>query len=51
MTPELERQLDAENDQAVTSRLAELVIAADVVVDPRYGTWNAETGTITPPTA
>ena len=51
MTPELEAQLGAEDEQAVTTRLAELVIGAVVTVDPRYGTWDPETGTITPPPA
>ncbi len=51
MRPELEQQLAAEDDQAVTTRLAELVTEAKVTVDPRYGTWDPETGTITPPPA
>ena len=27
------------------------MIGAHVTVDPRYGTWDPETGTITPPPA
>jgi hypothetical protein len=51
MMPELEAQLGAEDEQAVTTRLAELVVGAEVTVDPRYGTWDPETGTVTPPPA
>lgn len=51
MRPELERQVTALDDQKVTTRLAEVVMKADVTVDPRFGIWDPETGTITPPVA
>jgi len=51
MRPELERQVTAIDDQEVTTRLAKLVTDAKVTVDPRYGTWNPDTGTVDPPEA
>lgn len=49
LVPELEQQLAAEDENRVGEYLLELQANADVTVDPRYGTWDAETGTVVPP--
>lgn len=49
LRPELEQQLAAEDTNRVGEYLLELQANADVTVDPRYGTWDSETGTVTPP--
>ena len=43
----LQQQLAAENEQEAVE---ELLTKADVTVDPRFGRWNRETGTVDPPT-
>lgn len=46
---ELEQQVDAEVGNSSAEELLQLRLSADVQVDPRFGTWNAETGAVTPP--
>lgn len=49
LADELERQVSAEESNASAELLYELRLAASVTVDPRFGTWNAETGAVIPP--
>lgn len=51
MRPELEEQVAAEETNVTGEYVLGLALAADVTVDPRFGTWDAETGTLTPPVA
>lgn len=46
----LEQQLDqAQGGDQVTAYVSKLLLKADVQLDPRYGTWDAKTGLVTPP--
>ncbi|CAN5527085.1 hypothetical protein BH10ACT1_BH10ACT1_30310 [soil metagenome] len=50
---QIEAQLDQEGsatDAAVTARIDKLLSRADVHVDERYGTWDAKTAAVVPPT-
>ncbi|MCU1498954.1 MAG: PpiC-type peptidyl-prolyl cis-trans isomerase [Acidimicrobiales bacterium] len=50
---QIEAQVDAagaDPQGAATAALDELLVAADVYVDSRYGTWDPKTGTVRPPT-
>lgn len=48
---ELGQMLSAEDDNRASEALYRIHVEADVDVDPRYGTWDSETGTVTPPAA
>lgn len=55
LLPQLEQQIPAEpvptdpSQVDVEGPLLALLEAADITVDPKFGTWDAETGTIVPP--
>lgn len=49
---QLEQQLDAQTgDTGVSAYIAKLAKKAQVIVDPRFGTWDAATGSVVPPAA
>jgi foldase protein PrsA len=44
---ELTQQLQSKREQAYSAWIAELTVGADVKVNPRFGVWQASSGTIT----
>jgi hypothetical protein len=51
LSAELEQQLNAEVGNRAAEQLYLARMTADVHVDPRFGTWDPETGAVTPPRA
>lgn len=48
---ELDQQLAADDSNRAMEYRSELRLEADVSVDPRFGTWDPETGLLSPPAA
>lgn len=46
---QLEEQVPNEGQEAAAARVSEAYASADIEIDPRYGTWDAEQGTVLPP--